>query len=165
MNVKLGIHNEGAITRSRRMNRRLAMIVWVGWSQESQVRKRKLLFPRSLQLLQAALTTTLGGPGGSAVRGLQLCDCYEAHRAMRGHFGRTILRPRDGVMGPQANRSPISAYLSTNLFIPLIPLKYWDNKRGLPLLVGGYTRMFETGHALDYGLAFAHPSTTPLNSV
>ncbi len=26
----------------------------------------------------------------------------------------------------------------------------------VPLIVGGYTRMFETGHAVNYGIAFAH---------
>lgn len=62
-----------------------------------------------------------------------------------------------GVMGPQANRSSVSGYLSTNAFLPLISPKYWGNKFGLPLVVGGYTRMFETGNAVDYGLAFAHP--------
>ena len=62
-----------------------------------------------------------------------------------------------GVMGPQANQSTVSGYLSTNLFIPLIPLKDLGNRHGVPLFVGGYTNMFETGNALDYGLAFAHP--------
>jgi hypothetical protein len=62
-----------------------------------------------------------------------------------------------GVMGPQANRSPVSGYLSTNFLVPLIPLKDLGNKHGVPLIVGGYTRMFETGHALDYGVAFAKP--------
>lgn len=60
-----------------------------------------------------------------------------------------------GVMGPQANRSPVSGYLSTNAVIPLMPPE--KAKQVLPLVVGGYTRMFETGNALDYGLAFAHP--------
>jgi len=58
-----------------------------------------------------------------------------------------------GVMGPQANRSPVSGYLSTDVVLPLGP----PIKHGLPLVVGGYTRMFETGNALDYGLAFARP--------
>jgi hypothetical protein len=62
-----------------------------------------------------------------------------------------------GVMGPQANQSTVSGYLSTNLFIPLIPLNDLGNRHGVPLFVGGYTNMFETGNALDYGLAFAHP--------
>jgi len=39
----------------------------------------------------------------------------------------------------------------------LIPFKQLGNKYGVPLVVGGYTRMFETGHALDYGVAFAKP--------
>jgi len=30
-------------------------------------------------------------------------------------------------------------------------------KQPLPLVVDGYTWMFETGNVLDYGLAFAHP--------
>jgi hypothetical protein len=62
-----------------------------------------------------------------------------------------------GVMGPQANQSPVSGYLSTNLWIPLVPSGHLDNVHGIPLLTGGYTRMFETGHAVDYGLAYAHP--------
>jgi len=62
-----------------------------------------------------------------------------------------------GVMGPQANQSTVSGYLSTNLFIPLMPLKDLGNRHGVPLVVGGYTNMFQTGNALDYGLAFAHP--------
>jgi hypothetical protein len=56
-----------------------------------------------------------------------------------------------GVMGPQANRSSVSGYLSTDLVFPLGR----SIKHGLPLVVGGYTRMFETGNALDYGLALS----------
>ena len=56
-----------------------------------------------------------------------------------------------GVMGPQANRSSVSSYLSTDLVLPLSH----QTKRGLPLFVSGYTRMFETGNALDYGLALS----------
>jgi hypothetical protein len=62
-----------------------------------------------------------------------------------------------GVMGPQANRSAASGYLSTNTWMPLIPLNQLGNKYGVPLVLGGYTRMFETGHVLDYGVAFAKP--------
>ena len=58
-----------------------------------------------------------------------------------------------GVMGPQANRSSLFGYLTTDLLLPL----GFKTKQGLPLVVGGYARMFETGNALDYGLAFAHP--------
>jgi hypothetical protein len=56
-----------------------------------------------------------------------------------------------GVMGPQANRSSVSGYLGTDLVLPLSH----ETKHGLPLVVGGYTRMFETGNALDYGLALS----------
>ncbi len=56
-----------------------------------------------------------------------------------------------GVMGPQANRSSVSGYLSTDVVLPLSH----KTKQGLPLFVGGYTRMFETGNALDYGLALS----------
>jgi len=62
-----------------------------------------------------------------------------------------------GVMGPQANRSDASVYLSTNAWMPLIPFKQLGNRHGVPLVVGGYTRMFETGNALDYGVAFSKP--------
>jgi len=56
-----------------------------------------------------------------------------------------------GVMGPQANRSAVSGYLSTELVLAL----GHQTKQGLPLFVGGCTRMFETGNALDYGLALS----------
>lgn len=58
-----------------------------------------------------------------------------------------------GVMGPQANRSNVSGYLSVDGNLPLArpTVKY------LPSAIFGYTRMFETGHALDYGLALALP--------
>ena len=62
-----------------------------------------------------------------------------------------------GVMGPQVKQSKVSGYLSTNFLAPLIPRRYLGNRHGVPLVVGGYTRMFETGHALDYGVAFAKP--------
>jgi hypothetical protein len=61
-----------------------------------------------------------------------------------------------GVMGPQANRSAVSGYLSTNFFVPAMSLQKVGKLHGVPLIVGGYTRMFETGHALDYGVAYAH---------
>jgi hypothetical protein len=57
-------------------------------------------------------------------------------------------------MGPQASRSAVSGYLSTNAWIPLIPLRDFGKKHGAPVFVGGYTRMFETGHAVDYGFAY-----------
>jgi hypothetical protein len=54
-----------------------------------------------------------------------------------------------GVMGPQARQSNASGYLSANLYAPLfVP-------HGVALIEGGYTRMFETGHALDYGVGYA----------
>lgn len=62
-----------------------------------------------------------------------------------------------GVMGPQANRSHLSGYVSTDAVLPLIAPSKLGNRAGVPLLIGGYTRMFETGHAVDYGIAFAHP--------
>lgn len=56
-----------------------------------------------------------------------------------------------GVMGPQANRSSVSGYLNSDLVLPL----GHKTKGGLPIFVGGYTRMFETGNAVDYGLALS----------
>ena len=61
-----------------------------------------------------------------------------------------------GVMGPQANQSTVSGYLSTNLFIPLIPLNDLGDRHGVPLIVG-YSRLFETGHATGLWLALAMP--------
>ena len=67
-----------------------------------------------------------------------------------------------GVMGPQANRSSVSGYLSTNAWIPLVRLRdlspaYVNGKNESLRVVGGYTRMFEIGHALDYGVTYARP--------
>lgn len=58
-----------------------------------------------------------------------------------------------GVMGPQANRSKVSSYLSVDARIPLAGA----SARALPMLLAGYSRLFETGHALDYGVALALP--------
>lgn len=58
-----------------------------------------------------------------------------------------------GVMGPQANRSRVSAYLSVDESIPLAR----TNLTYLPIAIVGYSRLFETGHAFDYGLALALP--------
>jgi hypothetical protein len=59
-----------------------------------------------------------------------------------------------GVMGPQANRSSVSGYISNDLIVPLFLLA--RHKPAVqPILLGGYTRMFETGHALDYGVALS----------
>jgi hypothetical protein len=74
-----------------------------------------------------------------------------------GTFSGPFFDLETGVMGPQANQSAVSGYLSTSLWFPLISPKDLGNPHGVPLAVGGYTRMFETGHALDYGLAYAHP--------
>ena len=58
-----------------------------------------------------------------------------------------------GIMGPQANRSQISGYVSLDGSIPLLK----PTTKYLPLLIVGYSRLFETGHALDYGVALALP--------
>jgi len=58
-----------------------------------------------------------------------------------------------GLMAPQANRSNLTGYVSVDGKIPLAStsLKYQ------PQAIFGYSRLFETGHALDYGLALALP--------
>lgn len=56
-------------------------------------------------------------------------------------------------MGPQANRSDVSGYVSADVDIPLSRL----DRKYAPMALVGYTRMFETGHALDYGVAIAMP--------
>jgi hypothetical protein len=73
-----------------------------------------------------------------------------------GVFSMPLFEIEAGVMGPQANRSDVSGYLSANFWAPLVPLGHLGKEHGVPLLVGGYTRMFETGHALDYGVAYAY---------
>ena len=53
-----------------------------------------------------------------------------------------------GVMGPQANRSYVSGYLSADARLPVA-----RSRAGYaPLVIIGYSRLFETGHALDYGV-------------
>lgn len=58
-----------------------------------------------------------------------------------------------GVMGPQANRSNYSGYVSVDEEIPLL----WKDHTYMPFATIGYSRLFETGHALDYGVALALP--------
>jgi hypothetical protein len=63
-----------------------------------------------------------------------------------------------GVMSPQANQQKNgSGYLSISALAPLASPRRAAHLGGLPLLVGGYTRIFETGNAVNYGVAFAHP--------
>lgn len=58
-----------------------------------------------------------------------------------------------GLMAPQANRSYLTGYISVDGRIPFAPA----NTRYQPQAIFGYSRLFETGHALDYGLALALP--------
>ena len=66
-----------------------------------------------------------------------------------------VVNLETGVMGPQAKRSSASGYLTTDLVLPVWALG--KAKRNLFLFAAGYTRMFETGNALDYGLALSRP--------
>lgn len=58
-----------------------------------------------------------------------------------------------GVMGPQANRSAVSGYVTVEQDIPLAQ----TTAKYLPMALVGYSRLFETGNALDYGVALALP--------
>ncbi|NYF53925.1 GtrA family protein [Tunturiibacter gelidoferens] len=58
-----------------------------------------------------------------------------------------------GIMAPQANRSYLSGYISLDSSFPLMR----SSSKYLPMAIVGYSRLFETGHALDYGLALALP--------
>lgn len=58
-----------------------------------------------------------------------------------------------GVMGPQANRSYLSGYVSVDASIPLAK----TTSTYLAVALVGYSRLFETGHALDYGVALILP--------
>ena len=58
-----------------------------------------------------------------------------------------------GIFAPQANRSNGSAYISFDGNIPLAR----PTSTYLPIAFVGYSRLFETGHALNYGLALALP--------
>ncbi|MDP9039169.1 MAG: hypothetical protein M3O02_07835 [Acidobacteriota bacterium] len=57
-----------------------------------------------------------------------------------------------GVLGPQAGHSK-AGYLTTTVWVPL---RSGRDVRNLPLAVGGYTREFDAGNALHYGLSLAH---------
>lgn len=60
-----------------------------------------------------------------------------------------------GVMGPQAHHSNVTGYLSEDLVLPISPSAKLSNfMNGAPLIIAGYTRMFETGHAVDFGVGF-----------
>ena len=65
-----------------------------------------------------------------------------------------IIYTEVGIMAPQANRSLFSGYVSNDLMLPLTGFGKTKHKY-TPIVLGGYTRMFETGHALDYGVAVA----------
>jgi putative flippase GtrA len=58
-----------------------------------------------------------------------------------------------GVMAPQANRSTLTGYISLDSSIPLAR----PTTKYLPMAIVGYSRLFETGHAFDYGVALALP--------
>ncbi len=58
-----------------------------------------------------------------------------------------------GVMGPQANRSHLSGYYSVDGRLPLSR----SSATYVPQALVGYSRLFETGHAFDYGLALELP--------
>lgn len=75
-----------------------------------------------------------------------------------GFTGFPFIMAEFGVMGPLAHYSPFSAYMSIDAPIPVTPsIKAYRKLRGDPLLIIGYTRMFEVGHALDYGIGYQHP--------
>jgi hypothetical protein len=59
-------------------------------------------------------------------------------------------------MAPQANRSYLTGYVSVDGSIPLAR----PSSKYLPMAIIGYSRLFETGHAFDYGLALALPRFT-----
>jgi len=60
-----------------------------------------------------------------------------------------------GVMGPQANRSSVSGYVSVNAWAPVRGPR--TSLHGVTVITGGYARLFETGNALDYGAGYALP--------
>ena len=48
-------------------------------------------------------------------------------------------------------------WLDQTLQFPLLPAKKYQKMLGVPLAAVGYTRFFEVGHSIDYGLAYAFP--------
>jgi hypothetical protein len=72
-------------------------------------------------------------------------------------LGLGLLDFEAGGMGPTANHNGVSGYLSTNVWVPLVPLRDLGNKHGVPIALGGYTQMFGASNAVDYGVAYAYP--------
>lgn len=71
-----------------------------------------------------------------------------------GLFSGPFFNLEAGVMGPQARQSSVSGYLSADGWLPF---RNPSTKHGFPLVMAGYTRMFETGSAFNYGIAYAYP--------
>ena len=61
-----------------------------------------------------------------------------------------------GVMGPALNRVGFSVYFSEDATIPItLPKTFTRRVHGHPIVLAGYTRMFETGrNSFDYGVGF-----------
>jgi hypothetical protein len=73
-----------------------------------------------------------------------------------GIFGLGFFEIEAGAMSPTARHNGVSGYLSTNAWVPL-PVRDLGKKHGVPAVVGGYTQMFGTSNALNYGMAYAYP--------
>jgi hypothetical protein len=60
-----------------------------------------------------------------------------------------------GIMGPQATTGPVSGYVSVDAWVPFS----WKGTKSdrMPYATGGYTRMFQTGNAIDYGAGYGIP--------
>jgi hypothetical protein len=89
--------------------------------------------------------------GGASFSTSQVRPTVQCGASLRTYFVQYEL----GVMGPQATPGPVSGYVSVDGWIPLL-WKVTKSSR-MPYVTGGYTRMFQTGNALDYGVGYGVP--------
>lgn len=89
------------------------------------------------------LVTTACGPGSFGA------DFEEAPPASKGHFPGGILF-EGGYAGPTADFSAGSAFFSAN-YMAAFPVHQYTSRMMLGFFTGGYTRLFGSGNAVNYG--------------
>jgi hypothetical protein len=152
--------NDGAVFRTVRLGRSLVVVSWIGLmagvagAQGVPASPVKPAAPvSSVGAYNSPYRAGLVCGGGDSVSSVTTKPTMQCG----GILGFYFFDLEVGAMGPTANHNSVSAYLSTNLFVPLVPLRDIDSKHGVPIAVGGYTQMFGASNALNYGVAYAYP--------
>jgi hypothetical protein len=153
--------DETRVARTRRVNQTLARLLWIGLLTGVVAAQTQPAVPPktpNLPLSEGAYGNWLFQAGVMCGAGASTSSIATKPT---GQCGGLLSFPffdlEAGALGPQTTSSAVSGYLSTNLWIPLTHLQDLGNKLGVPLAVGGYTRVFGTENALNYGVAYAHP--------